>query len=139
MQNTGISKQDMIRCDSAEPDRIQSIKEAGFRAIQAKKNINSGIDAVKSYNLHITEDSVNLLREIQSYKWAEDRNGNTLDTPIKMNDHILDALRYSIFTDIQKQTISVITAKKHTSSFSGYDSGVTLSNRNKLFHNLNNF
>jgi len=121
MDNYGISKSDIIRCDSAEPDRIQSITEAKYKALQAKKNVNSGIDVVKSYNLHITEGSVNLLKEIQSYKWAEDRNGNTLDTPSKMNDHILDALRYAIFTDIQKQTITIATNNKKSSSFYGYN------------------
>jgi phage terminase large subunit len=30
------------------------------------------------------------------YKWREDRHGNTLDEPIGLHDHALDALRYAV-------------------------------------------
>lgn len=94
---------------------------------------------MKSYNLYIIENSVNLLREIQSYKWAEDRNGNTLDTPVKMNDHILDSLCYSIFIDIHKQSITMTTKSKKSSSFYGYNDSFLFTKRNKISSNFNNF
>lgn len=122
MNDNDISKSDIIRCDSAEPDRIKSISEAGYQATQAKKNINSGIDSVNGYRLHITEDSINLLREIQSYKWAEDKNGNTLDMPIKSNDHAMDALRYAIFTETASMPKCIATAKRNN-NYNSYDNG----------------
>ena len=28
--------------------------------------------------------------------WEKDRNGNTLNVPVKENDHLLDAMRYYV-------------------------------------------
>ena len=32
--------------------------------------------------------------EFRSYKWATDKNGDVLNTPVKINDHLIDATRY---------------------------------------------
>lgn len=124
MKSEGISTRDQIRADAAEPDRIEQLCRNGFNAVHAKKNVLAGIDAVKSYTLHITEDSINLFREIDSYRWAKDRNGTTLDQPVKVDDHILDSVRYAIFVDEVRSVISIGSAR-HTASvkFAGYDGG----------------
>jgi phage terminase large subunit len=50
--------------------------------------------------LYITDRSVNLLKEIRSYKWKTDKDGKVLDEPVKFNDHGCDALRYAVFTKL---------------------------------------
>lgn len=92
-------KQKIIKADSAEPDRIEEIKRAGFYIEGSKKGKNSikdGIDVVKRKVLYITKDSSELLKEIRSYKWKEDKDGKILDEPVKFNDHAISAMRYAI-------------------------------------------
>jgi len=84
--------------DSAEPDRIEEFKRYGFRVNPAKKSVKDGIDEVKSHKLFITKGSINILKEIKAYVWEEDKEGKSLDVPIKLNDHAMDAIRYAIFT-----------------------------------------
>lgn len=88
-----------IKADSAEPDRIKEISQAGYYIEGSKKGKDSvklGIDVVKRKRLHITKDSTELIKEIRSYKWKEDRDGKILDEPVKFNDHAISAMRYAI-------------------------------------------
>lgn len=131
MKSEGIDTRDQIRADAAEPDRIEQLCRNRFNAVPAKKNVLSGIDAVKSYTLHITEDSINLLREIDTYRWAQDRNGTPLDQPVKVDDHAMDALRYTLFVDEVARSKIVIGSPRYKSAtaFSGYDGVGSKKNR----------
>ena len=84
-----------IYCDSAEPNRIREMEQAGFNVMGAKKMVKDGIDFVKRFKLHIRGE--NLRDEIRTYKWKE-KKGETLDEPVKFQDHLMDAMRYAIFT-----------------------------------------
>jgi phage terminase large subunit len=94
----GVSKTVEIFCDNAEPKTIEELRRAGYNAKPADKDVREGIRKVKGQPLYITEKSVNLIKEIRSYKWKTDKDGKVLDEPIKFNDHAIDALRYAIFT-----------------------------------------
>jgi len=87
-----------IYADAAEPDRIKEILDAGFNIIPADKAVKPGIMSVKSRKLFITKSSLNIIREIQSYRWKTDMNGIVLEEPVKFDDHALDALRYAVYT-----------------------------------------
>jgi phage terminase large subunit len=88
-----------IFCDSAEPDRISEISDAGFNVVPADKSVKDGIDMVKRFKTHIVRDSSNLLKEKRSYSWKVDRKTEKiLDDPIKYNNHAVDAERYAIHT-----------------------------------------
>lgn len=91
-----IDKGKAIYADSAEPQRIEEIYQAGFNVYPSEKNVQFGINRVKQYKLHILEDSVNLIKEIRSYKWREDKEGRILEEPVKFNDHAMDAMRYAL-------------------------------------------
>ena len=91
-----IDKGKAIYADSAEPQRIEEIYQAGFNVYPSEKNVQFGINRVKQYKLHILEDSVNLIKEIRSYKWKEDKEGRILEEPVKFNDHAMDAMRYAL-------------------------------------------
>jgi len=87
----------LIVGDSAEPDRIQEIRLAGFNIIECDKgkdSIRLGIDRVKRYRCHLMESSVNLIDEKKTYKWKEDGDGNPLDEPVDFKNHLMDAERY---------------------------------------------
>ena len=91
-----IDRQSEIVGDSAEPKTIEEIYRQGFNIKPAKKGagIHLGIDIMRRYKLHITKDSLNAIKEFRSYKWATDKNGDVLNTPVKINDHLIDATRY---------------------------------------------
>jgi phage terminase large subunit len=37
-----------------------------------------------------------LIANFQAYRWAEDKDGNNKEEPLKENDDAVDALRYAI-------------------------------------------
>lgn len=83
-----------VYCDSAEPQRIEELKKAFIRAKPAHKDVPLGIDHVRRYPLYISADSSNLINEIKAYKWREEKDKE----PLKFKDHLMDAMRYAIFT-----------------------------------------
>lgn len=94
----GISKTAPIYCDNAEPKTIEELIRAGYNAKPADKDVTEGIRKVKSRPLFITRRSVNILKEVRSYKWKTDKDGHVLDEPVKFMDHGMDAGRYGTFT-----------------------------------------
>ena len=91
-----IDRQSEIIADSAEPKSIEEVYRSGFNIKAARKGagIHLGIDIMRRYKLHITKDSLNAIKEFRGYKWATDKNGDVLNTPVKINDHLIDATRY---------------------------------------------
>jgi phage terminase large subunit len=90
---------DCIFCDSAEPQRIEEIQRAGFFARSSNKDVNLGIDFCKRHKLYIHESSINLIKELQTYSYKKDKNGNVIEEPVKFADHLLDPMRYALFTN----------------------------------------
>lgn len=93
----GISKSDDIVADSAEPKSIEELKRQGWNihpALKGPDSIKNGIDILQRYKIHITPDSVNLIKEKRTYKWVEDNDGNTLNKPVDFNNHGIDSVRY---------------------------------------------
>ena len=86
-----------IIADSAEPQRIEEIKRAGFRIAPAFKIVKDTVDFVKSKPLRVHAESANILREIKRYSWKTDKEGRLLDEVVKFDDHTLDAARYGSF------------------------------------------
>lgn len=96
-----LSRNSEIYPDSAEPNRIEELKRDGLYVIPAEKDIKKGIDTVKSRKLYIKNNSINLAQEIRHYNWKE-KNGQVLDEPVKLNDHLLDAMRYAIYSHMKQ-------------------------------------
>ena len=90
--------EDPVYCDAAAPDKIEELYNSGINAQPADKNVTEGIEKVKSMPLYIHEYSENLKKELQTYKWSQDKSGILLDKPLKYNDHLLDAMRYAVYT-----------------------------------------
>lgn len=90
--------------DSAEPDRIKEIFDAGFNiksSAKGKNSVKDSIDFCKRYKFHTKESNVNLNKERSMYKWKEDKNGNILDEPVKFKDHLMSCRRYGIYTHLK--------------------------------------
>lgn len=87
--------------DSAQASLIADMHSKGFFVKAAEKPPNSviaGINQVKSFNLYITNDSINIAQELNNYSYKEDKYGRMVDDVIKTYDHALDAIRYGVFT-----------------------------------------
>ena len=103
LRNIGIDPNVLIVADSARPEIIAEIQNAGFRCIGADKNPGSvlrGID--RAAQRQITYFGTNLKREYLSYAWRKKRSGEVLDEPEDGNDHLMDALRYAV-DDLSKK------------------------------------
>lgn len=98
-----IDRDAPIYADSADPEKIAEISDAGFNVWPAKKDVENGIDAVKSKPLFVTADSVHLIKELDTYSYKQDKDGIILESVVKFNDHAVDALRYGIFTHKSSQ------------------------------------
>jgi len=95
MSSLEVSKKHEMVCDGARPEMIEEIKRAGYMAKSAVKEVKKGIDSVKSTELYIHKESLNVVKETASYKWKT--NGDViLDEPVKMYDDAMDAMRYAI-------------------------------------------
>jgi phage terminase large subunit len=92
----------LIYADSAEPNRIEEISQAGFSIMSANKDVSKGIDTLKTIKKYITKESVNVLKEIKNYRYKVDKNGLMLDEPVKINDHGMDAIRYAVHTHLNQ-------------------------------------
>jgi phage terminase large subunit len=104
MESLNIGRS-VIYADAAEPQRIEEIYRAGYNIKSADKSpgsVKKGIDSIKARGLYITQDSPDLMKEIRNYKWMEDKNGQTLEDPVKSMDHALDAMRYPIHSHLTK-------------------------------------
>ena len=93
----GVDKYIEIIADSAEPKSIEEIRRFGFNIKPAHKgpdSVNNGIDILKRHVIHVTKQSINLIKELNNYKWFTDKNNNKLNKPVDMFNHALDAVRY---------------------------------------------
>ena len=112
-----------IFADASEPDRIEEFKRAGLKCEptdKGKNSIKDGIDYCKRLKLHVSGDSINLIKEIRGYKWREDKAGNVMDEPVKFMDHAMDAMRYALYTHGKTEPLvpSVILVRsRHHQSF----------------------
>lgn len=110
MEDMEIPKEAEIYADSAEPDRIEEIFQAGFNIHPSDKSVKDGIDYVKRHNIYVAKDSVSMHKELRAYKWKTDKNSNVLDEPVKLMDHDMDAMRYPVYTHSKQPDSFMSTA-----------------------------
>ena len=101
----GLNNTHEIFADSARPDTIEELNRAGLWVQEANKSVWDGIQFCKGKKLCITKNSVNLLKEIKSYKWMVDKNGIVTEKPVKFKDDAMDAGRYGSFTKFSQPLI----------------------------------
>jgi phage terminase large subunit len=87
-----------ILADAAEPKTIETLRRLGYRNIQAAvkgpDSIRSGIDKLRTFEVHVDPQSSNLINEYYNYAW---RAGT--DKPVDDYNHLMDALRYALSKD----------------------------------------
>ena len=97
MKELQITRAWEIVADSAEPKSIEEIYRLGFNIVPATKgpdSVRNSIDILKRYRMNVTRSSVNLIKELNNYKWKSDKNGNPTGDPVDFLNHGIDASRY---------------------------------------------
>lgn len=95
----GINNEKAIYGDSAEPKSIKELLLSGIfikPAIKGTDSIKFGIDYLQQFELLITSNSVNLIKELRNYQWDKDKDGKNLNKPIDAFNHAIDSLRYAV-------------------------------------------
>jgi len=88
----------LIVCDSARQSYIDLLTMAGYMAIGAVKgggSVEVGVTLVQGFTIYYVR-TPNLAFEHDNYSWSIDKYGKSTDVPLKMDDHLMDALRYVI-------------------------------------------
>lgn len=84
----------LIIADSAEPRLINelSLKSNIKPSIKGQGSVIYGISLMLDYDLIVDNESENLIKELNNYKWLEKKS----QTPVDAFNHLIDAARYSI-------------------------------------------
>ena len=92
--------------DNSRPETIKEIFAAGFNMMPCVKgpgSVKAGIDWIKRHKIYVHPESSNFIKEIKSYKWKVNKNEITLDEPVDINNHLIDALRYAMTSKMRVQ------------------------------------
>lgn len=115
MASGKFDKSNIMWCDSAEPDRIAMWKKAGYKArsvVKGAKSVNAQIDWLKGRMIHIHPSCVNLIKEMQQWRWKlDERSGEYLDEPVNEFDDAIAALRYGV-EGWRKNKQATVTSRK---------------------------
>ena len=111
MTEEGVLQNVPQYADSAEPDRIETLRQAGYNVHEAdKSSVKDSIDYVKGMRLVISAESVNTIKEIHGYKYRKLKNGVVLDEPVPFNNHAMDAMRYLIWSNREESDPDAVNA-----------------------------
>lgn len=99
-------------CDPSEPEHIETFKRAGLRAFPAKNPVFAGIQDVAMLMHPVTprpprlrivgHRCPKLLEFLPAYHWKENKDGQLQEAPQKKDDHLPDALRYALHTELRR-------------------------------------
>ena len=98
--NLKHAKNGLIIGDSAEPRLLNELKAKGCSikpSIKGQGSITYGISLLQDYDLVVSPDSTNLIKELNNYSWLERKS----NTPIDKFNHLIDAIRYAVGYQLQ--------------------------------------
>lgn len=97
LRSNGIHRLTKAVADSSEPKSIDEINAYGYNIKGADKpngSINFGIEVLQQEHFYVTERSVNTIKELRTYSWEQNKEGNYTNVPIDEFNHSIDAMRY---------------------------------------------
>ena len=112
MKQLNVLRHKPIIGDSAEPKSIEELYRDGWRSIKpakkGKDSVNNSIDIPRRYKVNYIAGDV-LGREVATYKFRNDKDGNLLHEPTDFNNHTIDALRYFALNELQVSNKGIYT------------------------------
>ena len=113
MTNTMLAKEakaivgnEVVTCDSSEPKSIAELRGLGISAsgaLKGKDSVNYGIQWMQGYEIVVDTRCQNVRNEMTIYQWKQDKNGVATRQPADKDNHWIDALRYSLESDIREK------------------------------------
>ncbi|EJD87817.1 phage terminase, large subunit, PBSX family [Staphylococcus epidermidis NIHLM061] len=95
----GLKNAEII-ADSAEKRLITEIKRKGISnikpSVKGQGSIMQGVQFIQGFKIYVHPSCEHTIEELNTYTFDQDKDGNWLNKPIDENNHILDALRYSL-------------------------------------------
>lgn len=89
-----------IIADSAEKRLITEIKRKGISnlkpSIKGQGSIMQGVQFIQGFKIYVHPTCKHTIEELNTYTFDQDKDGNWLNKPIDANNHLMDALRYSL-------------------------------------------
>ena len=98
--NLKHAREGLIIGDSAEPRLLSEIKAQGCNvrpSIKGQGSVTYGISLLQDYDIIVSPDSTNLIKELNNYRWLERKS----NTPIDKYNHLIDAVRYAVGFQLQ--------------------------------------
>ena len=96
LKEKGVGEYEEVTADSARPDIIGDLYRLGLmgiKGVQKKANYKEDVATrLQGYTINVIEGSTNLVREISTYAWARDKNGNQMPKLQDGDDHLIDCL-----------------------------------------------
>ena len=101
VENHGVTPNDLIICDSAEPKSIGDYKSYGLFARGAEKgpdSVNYSMKWLQSLNEIIIDNrrAPNCATEFMEYEYERDKNGDVISGYPDKNNHCIDSVRYGL-------------------------------------------
>lgn len=105
------ANRDLVICDNASPKDVAEFSDLRVNAVSARKGAGSieyGIKFLQGLEIIIHPRCQSFKNEINKYKYKEDKNGNILPIAVDKDNHLIDALRYSLENDMEYGGISFL-------------------------------
>jgi len=99
-------EQVLIFADAAEPKSVEQIKREGLLikpAVKGQGSINAGISLLKEYDIIVSKESKNIIKEYNNYYWEELKDGTIINKPKDKFNHAMDSIRYGVYSQYGKR------------------------------------
>lgn len=96
--------------DCEDARMIGDERAAGINVLKPKKGKLRGINLVKGFNIHIHIESIDLQKELKSYRWQKDPNNDDkfLNVPMEghgIHEHLIKCLEYGAMGAVDTKLI----------------------------------
>lgn len=94
-----IAKDKVIVCDNNRPNKILSLRAAGWEyaiGVGGKSKLLDRINTLSQLNIYYTDCSKNIEAEQENYCYSKDRFGVILEEPIDQDNHSIDSIAYGV-------------------------------------------
>lgn len=101
-----VAGKSLIIADSADPRTINDLRQRNINiipAVKGKDSVRSGIKRLQDYEIIVTDESINLKKELRNYIWHDKKS----ETPIDAYNHLIDPLRYGFEYLVPLSTLAI--------------------------------
>ena len=95
--NYKVPLNSLIHADH-EPAKQARLRKLGYKNIvnAIKTDKEAAVNQLSRKKIYVNPDCSNLIKEISTYRWRKDSNGEIMEKLIDGNDHLLDAMLYAL-------------------------------------------